>query len=353
MYPQQIKSIIMKKVLLFVSLLTLGSSFAQDCTKIFISEYVEGLGNNKALEIYNPTNAPIDLSEYFLARYNNGTTAATVQNAVQLIGTVPAHGTFVAVIDRNAGNATASDPAAWDELQALADGFFCSSYDVSNAMNFNGDDAVLLMKGSIAGFALNVELSTIPNTEVIDVIGKVGERPNGGWSTAAPYDGSAGAGVAITKDHSLIRKASILKGNTDAIPAEFNALVEWDSLPPLVFRFDANGDTIKSAAGAPVRFGNWDSLGSHDCNCNSLSTSVVEAVQMDVYPNPTSNGTFNVISSENIKSITVYNTLGQVVKKTRPNTNNANVQIGNSPGLFIVQIETAAGTATKRLIVKN
>jgi hypothetical protein len=343
----------MKKILLFVSLLTLGSSFAQDCTKIFISEYVEGLGNNKALEIYNPTNAPVDLSEYFIARYNNGTTAATVQNAVQLTGTVPAYGTFVAVIDRNAGNATATDPAVWDEMQALADGFFCSSYEVSNAMNFNGDDAVLLIKGSINGLPLATELSTIANTTVYDVIGKVGERPNGGWSTAAPYDGSAGAGVAITKDHSLIRKATILKGNTDALPAFFSALAEWDSLPPLVYKFDALGDTIKSAAGAPIRFGNWDSLGEHACNCNPLSTSVVEAVQMEVYPNPSSNGAFTVNSTENIQSITVYNTLGQVVKKSKPNSDNVSIQIGNSPGLYIVQIETAVGTATKRLIVKN
>lgn len=344
----------MKKVLLFVSLFTLGSTFAQDCSKIFISEYVEGLGNNKALEIYNPTNTSVDLSQYFLARYNNGTTAATVQNCVQLSGMVPAHGTFVAVLDRNAGNATPSDPAVWDEMQALADGFFCSSYNVSNAMNFNGNDAVLLIKGSIVGLNTADEVSNIPNTEVMDVIGKVGQNPNDqGWSTAAPYDGSPGAGVAITKDHTLIRKATIKKGNTDAIPAYYIALVEWDSLPPLTYKFDANGDTIKSNANVPVRFGNWETLGSHDCGCNPLATPVVESVQMEVYPNPSSTGSFTVSSSENIKSITVYNTLGQVVKKVKPNTNNAAIQIGNSPGLFIVQIETSAGTATKRLIVKN
>ncbi len=307
-----------------------------------------------SLEFYNPTNAPIDLSSYFVARYNNGTTAATVQNAVQLSGTIPAHGTFVAVIDLRDPNGTDQTAPVWSELQAVADGFFCNDYDVSNAMYFNGDDAVLLMKGSIAGLALDVELSTIANTEVIDVIGKVGERPTGGWSTAAPYDGSSVAGVAITINHSLIRKPTIKKGNTDAIPAFFNALVEWDSLPPLTFKFDSiTGDTIRSAAGKAIKFGNWDSLGSHDCDCNPLSISKVSAVEMEVFPNPSSNGVFTVTSSENIKSIVVYNTLGQVVKKAKPNTNNASIQIGNSPGLFIVQIETAAGTATKRLIVKN
>lgn len=346
----------MKKVLLFVSLFTLGSTFAQDCSKIFISEYVEGLGNNKALEIYNPTNTSVDLSQYFLARYSNGGQdgAATVQNCVQLSGMVPAHGTFVAVLDRNAGNATPSDPAVWNEMQALADGFFCSSYNVSNAMNFNGDDALVLFKGSIVGLALSVEIDGIAGLEIIDAFGKVGQRPNQGWSTTLPYDGSNGAGVIVTKDHSLIRKANIKKGQLDATPTYFNALAEWDSLPPLTFKFDSiTGDTIRSGAGTAVKFGNWETLGSHNCECNPLATSIVEAVQMEVYPNPSSTGNFTVVASENIKSITVYNTLGQVVKKVKPNTNNAAIQIGNSPGLFIVQIETSAGTATKRLIVKN
>ena len=62
-------------LLIGFSLLTL-SSFAQDCTKIFISEYVEGWSNNKALEIYNPTATAVNLSEYFVARYSNGSNTA-------------------------------------------------------------------------------------------------------------------------------------------------------------------------------------------------------------------------------------------------------------------------------------
>ena len=41
--------------LFFVS----ASAFSQ-CNDLFISEYVEGSGNNKALEIYNPTNEAIN-----------------------------------------------------------------------------------------------------------------------------------------------------------------------------------------------------------------------------------------------------------------------------------------------------
>ena len=32
---------------------------AQDCSELFISEYIEGPGNNNAIEIYNPTNTQL------------------------------------------------------------------------------------------------------------------------------------------------------------------------------------------------------------------------------------------------------------------------------------------------------
>ena len=35
---------------------------AQPCTELFISEYVEGSSNNKAIEIYNPTGVAVNLS---------------------------------------------------------------------------------------------------------------------------------------------------------------------------------------------------------------------------------------------------------------------------------------------------
>lgn len=343
----------MKKALLFVSLFTAGLSYAQDCSKLFISEYVEGRGNNKALEIYNPTSAPIDLANYFIARYNNGTTTATVANCADLTGTVPAHGTYVAVLGVNASNATANDPAVWVELQALADGFYSAVYDESNGLRFNGDDAVLLMKGSIAGLPLTTEVGSIPGVEVIDVLGKVGQRPDGGWSTAAPYDGSAGAGVKVTIDHTLLRKSSIKKGVVDPFPAFFNALVEWDTLPPTIVKLDANGDTVFSNNGSVVYEGNWSTLGSHDCACNPLSVSKQTLVQMEVFPNPSVNGVFTVASPQVIKTVNVYNGLGQMIKSVKVNTTITEINVGSASGVYIVKIETAEGIATKRMIVKN
>ena len=40
------------------------NTIAQDCSDLFISEYVEGPAQNNAIEIYNPTSSSIDLSGY-------------------------------------------------------------------------------------------------------------------------------------------------------------------------------------------------------------------------------------------------------------------------------------------------
>ena len=65
------------------------------CTDLFISEYLEGTGNNKGLEFYNPTSEAISLSGYQLQRWSNGEGTAT--DWVDLNGTIEAFGTWVLV----------------------------------------------------------------------------------------------------------------------------------------------------------------------------------------------------------------------------------------------------------------
>ena len=66
---------VMKKILLLsFSLLALFTAKAQ-CNEVFISEIVEGWSNNKAVEIYNPTNNTVNLNGYGLVRFQNGSTS--------------------------------------------------------------------------------------------------------------------------------------------------------------------------------------------------------------------------------------------------------------------------------------
>ena len=55
---------------MLVMLLSAGSALAQQ--SLFFSEYIEGGGNNKAFEIFNPTDDDIDLGNYIILGNYNG-----------------------------------------------------------------------------------------------------------------------------------------------------------------------------------------------------------------------------------------------------------------------------------------
>ena len=336
----------MKKILLSIGLLTGLTVGAQDCSELFISEYVEGWSNNKALEIYNPTDQPIDLSDYIVIRYSNGSMFASEQNTTQLTGTLGAKDVYVAVLKKLDPNGQGQEAPVWDELQAKADGFYNADYDVKNTFYFNGNDAVVLAKG-IA--------SDPDNATAIDIFGKIGEDPATGdykgWSSETPF---VGVGADVTSDHSLIRKPNIKKGVT-ANPGLFDPLAEWDSLAPVTYRFDANGDTIYNTNGNPVVDGNWGSLGSHICDCGD-ATSVDKngaILQLSIAPNPSSTGVFKLHAKSEIIEIEVYNSLGERVFSQKDAAGIQTVNIGNQSGVYLINIKTIDGAvASRRLIVK-
>lgn len=144
---------------------------------LLISEYVEGGSFNKAIELYNGTSEEIDLSEYSLEIYSNGSVTAT--NKVNLIGTLAAGNTFV-VFHKDAN----------EDIKAVG------NLENSSVTNFSGDDPLVLKK----------------NETVIDSIGQVGLR------------------VENMKDITLVRKPNITTGDT-VIDDAFNPGVEWNTLP--------------------------------------------------------------------------------------------------------------------------
>ena len=143
----------MKKILLVFTLFVSFTNLAQDCSELFISEYVEGWSNNKALEIYNPTSNSIDLSDYMIIRYSNGSTSASSGNAVQLTGSIGAHDVHVGVLEKLDPNGTGQEAPIWDSLQVKADAFYCPEYNTSNAWYFNWNDALVLAKGTVKDLA--------------------------------------------------------------------------------------------------------------------------------------------------------------------------------------------------------
>ena len=115
------------------SSLTLACLFASFCATnasadIYFSEYVEGSSNNKALEIYNSSETPVNLSGYKVEYYFNGNTAAGL--TINLSGTVPAKGVFVLA------HGSASSTILATATQTNSSGWF------------NGDDAIALKNGT-------------------------------------------------------------------------------------------------------------------------------------------------------------------------------------------------------------
>ncbi len=155
-------------------------------TELYFSEYLEGSSNNKALELFNGTGAPINLAGngYNIQIFFNGATTASL--TLNLTGTVANDDVYV--VAHSSANAA---------VLAEADQTIGVSW-------FNGDDAIVLRKG----------------TTILDVIGQVGFDPGSAW----------GSGLVSTVDHTLRRKADICGGDTNSGNA-FDPSAEWEGFP--------------------------------------------------------------------------------------------------------------------------
>lgn len=159
-------------------------------TSLFISEYIEGSSNNKAIEIYNGTGTAVDLSTngYLLEFYFNGSTSPLT--TINLAGSL-ADGDVYVVADNDATAA----------ILAVAD-------LISTASFFNGDDTIILRNSS----------------GIVDVIGQLGVDPGSQWGT----------GDTSTQDNTLQRLDTVCSGDSNETDA-FDPAVEWAGFPQDTF----------------------------------------------------------------------------------------------------------------------
>ena len=196
-------------------ILTLGIIYGED---LFFSEYAEGSGSNKYVEIYNGTGADIDLSSYSLQGTNNGTSwGDNGERDVTLSGTLAAGDVYVIAADE-------ADAAI------LAEADLALAYE--SPVHHNGDDGIALLKDGV----------------IIDAIGVENDDPGSGWDVAGVTNATA--------NHTLVRQLSVTMGNggdwsASAGTSEDNS--EW-----IVYDQDT-----------------WDYLGSHGTTSNEPSISIV------------------------------------------------------------------------------
>ncbi|MBC2579699.1 lamin tail domain-containing protein [Clostridium sp. DJ247] len=159
-------------------------------SQLFISEYIEGSSNNKAIEIYNGTGSSVNLSGYKLELYFNGST--TPGSTINLSGTLNSNDVYVV-----------SHSSASSTILAQAD-------LKTSSLSFNGDDAIILKY----------------NNTILDCIGQVGYDPGTEW----------GSGLTSTCDNTLVRKTGILTGDTNPSDA-FAPSLEWNGFANDTFTY--------------------------------------------------------------------------------------------------------------------
>src|SRR6266511_3593471 len=152
-------------VLVMTLVVSLGisprSAWAQAAPELIISEYIEGSSNNMQM-------------------FFNGSASAGL--TINLTGTVAADDVFVIA-------------------QASANSTILAQADQTNGAGwFNGDDAVVLRKG----------------TTIIDSIGQVGFGPGTEWGT----------GLVSTADNTLRRRSSVSAGDTNPSDS-FDPAAQW------------------------------------------------------------------------------------------------------------------------------
>jgi hypothetical protein len=338
----------MKKLLLFfIGLLASTAAMTQtNCTDLIISEYVEGWYNNKALEIYNPTNATIVLTnQYRLIRWDNGKTTSDKEflYTLPLTGSIDAFKVMVIIQDTTKPG---QDTMVWPTLRKK--GTWLAPYDYGgttaggNCVFWNGDDGISIQKKQ-----------SNDTWKDIDIFGEIGVRPTdwqggttGAWTDTPPY--WKGTGAYLTKDQTLIRKKNVKFGidriamskygetMTGQDPNSFYAFAQYDSMPANFF----------------------DSLGFHTCDCKT-SSAVNELSRLNdlrVQPNPVTNFQFTVSSSQYVKSVQILSVVGQPVMTMSYNTRQrqVNVQLEKHlTGVYFVKVVLGDNqTLVKKILVQ-
>jgi hypothetical protein len=330
----------MRKLILFSAIsalqifnIALKAQGVFPCQELFMSEYIEGSRNNKAIEIYNPTNQAIDLSQYRLTRWQNGSATWDKQYSDVLSGTIQPHDAFILVLDRRDTTQTGQDTPVVEELRLKADLFLSKDYNTSYSMSFNGDDAMSLDK-------YNEQYST---WLLVDIMGKIGERPPfGGWSDSFPYN--TGLGTWYTANRTLIRKYQVLTGCDTLAPIKrgltamapqawnpqyFDPSAEWDIHPRDMF----------------------DSLGMHESGCKTLSAekiSVKSAVKL--YPNPVDRQIYLETTVE-VEHFAVLNSFGQLITE---GTFKGTIDTKNLiSGIYFLNLTLKNGQIAQERFIKN
>jgi len=188
-------------------------SFSAD---LFISEVAEGSSNNKYIEIFNAGDTAVDLNAYSLSSCSNG----------------------------------CDEAGAWDYPDNVlfeTDDTILQPGDVYVVCHQSADESILAECDQTFTYLSNGDdlfaLTEIDGGDVVDMVGDYGDDPGNGWAVCGVVD--------ATKDHTLVRKSSVVAGNSG----------DWGM---------SAGTDSEDCEWIVLDQNTWDGVGFHEMVSNSI-----------------------------------------------------------------------------------
>ncbi len=246
-----------------------------DANTIIISQYYEGVSNDKYIEITNVGNFNLDLSNYHLGRWGNTDSPSGVYTSGDaLSGTINAGQTLIYK------NASAVNPSYAAN----------SAYGTTIATYFNGNDPVALLKGGDTW------------EDRVDCIY--------GLYSVVEYWGS---------ETGFYRNANILAGNKNN--SVLDGTGEWTEI---------SIDEANNATEGTIEY-----LGYH--LDNSINIRELNS-QVKLYPNPVNNILF-IETELQLNTIEIYNVTTQLIKQINNYNANLGIGVSElEKGLYVLKI---------------
>jgi len=196
---------------------------------LFFSEYGEGSSDNKYFEIYNPTSSTVDLTNYAFARVSNAPTNIGVYEYWVNFDSGAVILPYDVYIVRESG-----------QSNSIVDSIILAAADMDYPYMSNGDDGFALVYGNEPSSPIAPDSVTYA---VLDWLGDWNGDPGTAWNVAGVTN--------ATKDHTLVRKCSIIQGDTSWV--------------------NAAGTSTLNSSWIVYPNNYWNNLGTH--TTGSLSTS--------------------------------------------------------------------------------
>lgn len=222
------KKVSMLLVIFYFSIVNIVFAQENECADLYFSGYYDGAEDddldfrNKALIIYNPTEDSIDLSEYAVSLYANGSNS--FPTTISLSGWIHSYSLYT---------------IAHDKIDTT-DSIVAANIDLyTSDLYFNGNDAVVLE--GLGG-------------DELDIIGETGTDPgSGGWTVD----------TGSTERYTLVRKDTVVRAQTDWATGED----EWDVYPIDSFSSVWGGRSGRCGQVSDVKFVTsssafWESAGT-------------------------------------------------------------------------------------------